>query len=56
MLEIDTLLTRDTLNYIYRKGFTRIPIYEKEKENIMGILLPRELILVNPDKMVISIR
>lgn len=56
MLDIDTCLTRDTLNQIYQKGYSRIPIYEKERNNIVGILMSRELILVNPEKMLISIR
>ena len=56
MLEIDTILTKDVLRTIYQSGYSRIPIYEKERNNILGILMARELILVNPQKALISIR
>lgn len=56
MLDIDTLLNRDTLRKIYQAGYSRIPIYERERSSIVGILMARELILINPDKVLISIR
>lgn len=37
-------------------GFSRIPVYSGHKENIVGILLSRELILVNPKKGLITIK
>ena len=56
MLSIDTKLTKENLRKIYKAGYSRIPIYDKTKDNIVGILLTRELILINPDKAIISIR
>lgn len=56
MLDIDTILTRETLRDIYQAGYSRIPIYDKERDNIVGILMARELILINPEKAFISIR
>lgn len=56
MLEINSVLDRDQLRQIYSKGFSRIPIYEGSKEKIVGLLLARDLILINPDKQKISIR
>lgn len=56
MLEINTLLGHKTLREIYSKGFSRIPIYEQTKDNIVGILMARDLILINPDKNLITLK
>ena len=56
MLEIHTILDHKTLHEIYQKGFSRIPIYEKYKDNIVGILMARDLILINPDKAILSLK
>jgi len=56
MLEINTLLDHKTLRVLHGKGFSRIPIYEKTKDNILGILMARDLILVNPDKALITLK
>jgi metal transporter CNNM len=56
MLEIDSLLDKDLLKEIYSKGYSRIPIYEDKRENIVSVLLSRDLILINPDKRKITIR
>lgn len=56
MLDIDSVLDRDQLRQIYAKGFSRIPIYEGSKEKIVGLLMARDLILINPEKQKISIR
>ena len=56
MLEISTKLDYPTLREIYAKGFSRIPIYERTRDNIVGILMARDLILVNPDKAMLSLK
>ena len=56
MLEINTPLDHRMLREIYSKGYSRIPIYERSKNNIVGILMTRDLILVNPDKALISLK
>jgi metal transporter CNNM len=56
MLEINTLLSHKTLREIYSKGFSRVPIYEKTKDNIVGVLMSRDLILINPDKQLITLK
>ncbi len=43
-LEIDTPLNARMLNKIKRSGFTRIPIYEKDIDNVIGILYSKHLI------------
>jgi len=56
MLEINTPLDHKMLREIYSRGFSRIPIYERNKNNIVGILMARDLILINPDKALISLK
>lgn len=33
---------------IYKSGYTRIPVYDKDPQNIIGILYTKDLILVDP--------
>ena len=44
------------LRELYSKGFSRIPVYEKTRDNIVGILMARDLILINPDKALITLK
>lgn len=50
MLDIDSLVDKELLRKIYEKGYSRIPIFEGSQDRIVGILLARDLILINPDK------
>jgi len=43
-LEMDTPLDKETLNQIKKEGFTRIPVYKKTIENIIGVLYVKDLI------------
>lgn len=56
MLDINTKLDFAMMKNIYSKGYSRIPVYEKSKDNIIGILMARDLILINPDKAIISLK
>lgn len=56
MLDVDTLVDKDLLRTIYTKGYSRIPIFEGQRDKIVGILLARDLILINPEKKKITIR
>eukprot|EP00347_Sterkiella_histriomuscorum_P010390 403376482 len=56
MLDINSVLDRDMLRQIYTQGFSRIPVYQGSRDKIVGILMARDLILINPDKQNISIR
>ncbi|KAG6576423.1 DUF21 domain-containing protein [Phytophthora cinnamomi] len=49
MLEIDTRLDRDTLADILASGHSRIPVYETRKSNIVGLLIVKKLIVLDPD-------
>eukprot|EP01024_Parvocaulis_polyphysoides_P010812 TRINITY_DN1379_c1_g2_i1.p1 TRINITY_DN1379_c1_g2~~TRINITY_DN1379_c1_g2_i1.p1 ORF type:complete len:503 (+),score=72.33 TRINITY_DN1379_c1_g2_i1:77-1510(+) len=49
MLEADMKLNFENMLLIYKSGYTRIPVYEGEQHNIVGILFVKDLILVDPD-------
>lgn len=49
MLSIDTMLTESVLRHIKNTGYTRIPVFEEKKRNIVGILYTKDLITVNPN-------
>ena len=49
MVESSTRLTFAVLMDIYKSGFTRIPVYEIDRQNIVGMLFTKDLILIDPD-------
>eukprot|EP00484_Ammonia_sp_Unknown_P020568 CAMPEP_0197044272 /NCGR_PEP_ID=MMETSP1384-20130603/20371_1 /TAXON_ID=29189 /ORGANISM="Ammonia sp." /LENGTH=566 /DNA_ID=CAMNT_0042475703 /DNA_START=39 /DNA_END=1739 /DNA_ORIENTATION=+ len=49
VLDANTKLDTRGLRAIYKTGFSRIPIFEHEKDNIIGILLVKTLIICDPD-------
>lgn len=48
-LDIDSVLDRDTLVQILRSGHSRVPLYADYPQNIVCLLLVKQLILVNPE-------
>ena len=53
MLEQRTVLDRKVLSDIYKAGFSRIPVFDKDSDRgdrIIGILMVKDLILLNPDR------
>jgi len=48
-LDCCTRLTFENMMEIYRSGYTRIPIFEGKRSNIIGILYSKDLILIDPD-------
>lgn len=49
MLEISQRLDFSTMLSIYKSGFTRIPVYSGTRQNIVGVMYAKDLILVDPD-------
>ena len=47
MLNINQPLDESLKRQIYERGYSRIPIFEGTRENIVGLLLTRDLILAN---------
>jgi len=48
MLEENVVLDFYTLNIIKEKGHIRIPVFRKRPSNVVGMLLLRDLVVVNP--------
>ncbi|GFS03289.1 metal transporter CNNM4-like [Elysia marginata] len=49
MLQISTVLDFDTLSEILRHGYTRVPVYDGDKTNIVSLLNTKDLALIDPD-------
>ncbi|OQV20801.1 Metal transporter CNNM2 [Hypsibius exemplaris] len=49
MLPYDAVLDFDTLSEITREAFTRIPVFENNRANIVGLLNIKDLALLDPD-------
>lgn len=50
MLDINSVLNHQLMKDIYMQGFSRIPIFDGDRQNIIGILMAKDLILFNPDR------
>lgn len=48
MLECDSLLDENTMDSILSVGHSRVPIYEGTRNNIIGVLLVKQIIKLNP--------
>ncbi|KAM9365256.1 metal transporter CNNM1 [Pholidichthys leucotaenia] len=49
MLSSDAVLDFCTMSDVMQSGFTRIPVYENERANIVDILFVKDLAFVDPD-------
>lgn len=49
MIDINSKLDFDTIAEIQRRGYTRIPVFEGEKTNIVHLLNVKDLTLLDPD-------
>ncbi|KAJ1646126.1 hypothetical protein LPJ64_002364 [Coemansia asiatica] len=49
MVDIDARLDRQLLTEMLRQGHSRVPVYEGSKANVVGVLLVKSLILLDPD-------
>ncbi|CAL8298588.1 unnamed protein product [Merluccius merluccius] len=49
MLASDATLDFCTVSEVMQSGFTRIPVYEGERHNVVNILLVKDLAFVDPD-------
>ncbi|XP_055518347.1 metal transporter CNNM4-like isoform X2 [Leucoraja erinacea] len=52
MVSKDAILDFSTMSEIMETGYTRIPVYEHEKSNIVDILYVKDLAFVDPDDCV----
>ena len=49
MLSADARLGYDVIAEIFKTGFSRIPVYEVSKNNIIGLLFTKDLIFIDPE-------
>uniref|UniRef100_A0A8C6TNT5 Metal transporter n=1 Tax=Neogobius melanostomus TaxID=47308 RepID=A0A8C6TNT5_9GOBI len=49
MIQSDAVLDFNTMSEIMESGYTRIPVYEDERTNIVDILYVKDLAFVDPD-------
>jgi metal transporter CNNM len=49
MLNVEEVLDFDCIAKIFKAGYSRIPVYDGEARNIIGLLFVKDLIFVNPD-------
>ncbi|XP_038641268.1 metal transporter CNNM2-like isoform X2 [Scyliorhinus canicula] len=52
MVAADAVLDFSTMSEVMETGYTRIPVYEQEKSNIVDILYVKDLAFVDPDDCV----
>jgi metal transporter CNNM len=50
MLEESAKLDQDTITQIWLSGRSRIPVFGGNRDNIVGLILAKDLILVNPEE------
>ena len=49
MLPLDGVLDFETVSELKAQGYSRIPVYEKERTNVVYILFAKDLLFVDPD-------
>ncbi|KAJ2719288.1 hypothetical protein GGI07_005305 [Coemansia sp. Benny D115] len=52
MVDLDMHLDRALLTEILKRGYSRVPVYHTCREHIVGVLLVKSLILLDPDDAV----
>lgn len=38
-----------TLNRLFRAGYSRIPIYERDQNDVVGLILAKDLLFIDPE-------
>lgn len=49
MLSVDTVLGYDLVREIFQTGYSRVPVYGKDKHDYRGLLYTKDLMLVDPE-------
>ncbi len=50
MLDVDTVLDFKTISLIFRSGYSRVPVFQTTKNKIVGLLLTKDLIMIDPEE------
>lgn len=56
MIDINTNLDQQVLKKIYSEGYSRIPVFDGDRDNIVGLLMSRDLVLLNLDSSIVTLR
>lgn len=48
MLPLDAIINYQMMLDIIKRGFSRIPVYDRKRKNLIGLLMVKDLALVNP--------
>ena len=56
MLDVNQNMDENLKREIYMQGYSRIPVFEGTRDNIVGILMTKDLILTNIDNTLFTIR
>ncbi len=56
MVDINTNLDPQVMKKIYTEGYSRIPVFDGDRDNIVGLLMSRDLVLINLDSSIITLR
>lgn len=49
MLSVDDKLSFETIAKIFKTGYSRIPVYEVSRDNVIGLLFVKDLIFIDPE-------
>ena len=49
MLQLKSILNFETVSEIREQGYSRIPVYEGDRSNILHILFAKDLMFIDPD-------
>jgi metal transporter CNNM len=49
MLEVDDRLSFETVAKIFKAGYSRIPVYEIDRNHVIGLLFVKDLIFIDPE-------
>ncbi|XP_022240761.1 metal transporter CNNM4-like [Limulus polyphemus] len=49
MIPIDSILNFETMSEILKRGYTRIPVYDADRNNIVFLLFTKDLAFVDPE-------
>lgn len=48
MLHVDARLNFETLSAIFKAGYSRIPVYSRDRDDVVGLLFTKDLVLLDP--------
>jgi metal transporter CNNM len=49
IVDVHVLILFKTLSEIFRSGYSRIPVYGNDRNDIVGLILTKDLIFVDPE-------